>query len=107
MGCLIHLNWGTIKYNDLPADKLFVSEEGVKDFIKRTFHEITNNVNEVVSSFMKEIHASPVDERWQAGTAFRVSKVCDCMGFDSKEFIEKESFWLLYDDEEVGDPDAE
>jgi len=107
MGCLIHLNWGTIKYNDLTADKLFVSEEGVIDFIKKTFREITNNVNEVVSSFMKEIHASPVDERWQAGTAYRVSKVCDCMGFDTKEFIEKESFWLLYDDEEVGDPDAE
>lgn len=26
---------------------------------------------------------------------------------DSTEFIQRESFWLLYDDEEVGDPDAE
>ena len=107
MGCLIHLNWGTIKYNDLPADKLFVSEEGVKDFIKRTFHGVADNINEIVSSFMKEIYASPVDERNQAGRAFRVSKICDCMGFDSTEFIQRESFWLLYDDEEVGDPDAE
>lgn len=105
MGCLIHLNWGTIKYYNLPADKLFVSEEGVKDFIRRIFRGAVDNINEVVSSFMKEIYASPVDERNQAGTAFRVSKVCNCMGFDSKEFIQRESFWLLYDDEEVGDPD--
>ena len=54
---------------------------------------------------MKEIYASPVDERNQASTAFRVSKLCDCMGFDSKDLIQRESFWLLYDDEEVGDPD--
>lgn len=80
MGCLIHLNWGTIKYNDLPADKLFVSEEGVKHFIKRKFHGVVDNINEIVSSFMKEIYASPVDERNQAGRAFRVSKICDCMG---------------------------
>lgn len=105
MGCLIHLNWGTIKYNDLQADKLFISEEGVKDFIKSTFHDVVDNIKEVVSSFMKEIYASPVDERNQAGTAFRVSKLCDCMGFDSKDLIQRESFWLLYDDEEVGDPD--
>ena len=105
MGCLIHLNWGTIKYYDLPADKLFVSEEGVKDFIKLTFRDITENINEIISSFMKEIYASPVDERNQASTAFRVSKLCDCMGFDSKDLIQRESFWLLYDDEEVDDPD--
>ena len=59
----------------------------------------------IITSFMKEIYASPVDERNQASTAFRVSKLCDCMGFDSKELIQRESFWLLYDDEEVGDPD--
>ena len=105
MGCLIHLNWGTIKYNDLPDDKLFISEEGVRDFIKSTFRDVTENIKEVISSFMEEIYASPVDERNQASTAFRVSKLCDCMGFDSKELIQRESFWLLYDDEEVGDPD--
>lgn len=104
MGCLIHLNWGSIKYYDLPADKLFVSEEGVRDFIKSTFRDVTENIKEVISSFMKEIYASPVDERNQASTAFRVSKLCDCMGFDSKDLIQRESFWLLYDDEEVGDP---
>lgn len=102
MGCLIHYNWGTIKY-ELPVDKLFVSEEGVIDFIKRIFHEVVDNTNEVVSSFMKEIYDSPVDERNQAGRAFRVSKVCNCMGFDSKEFIQRESFWLLYDSDEVTD----
>lgn len=105
MGCLIHLNWGTIKYYDLPADKLFVSEEGVRDFIKSTFRDVTENIKEVISSFIEEIYASPVDERNQASTAFRVSKLCDCMGFDSKDLIQRESFWLLYDDEEVGDPD--
>lgn len=105
MGCLMHLNWGSIKYNDLPADKLFVSEEGVKHFIRQTFRGIVDNTDGVISSFMNEIHTSPVDERHQVGTAFRVSKLCDCIGFDSKEFIQKESFWLLYDDEEVGDPD--
>ena len=105
MGCLIHLNWGTIKYYDLPADKLFVSEEGVKDFIKLTFRDITENIKKVISSFMEEIYTSPVDVRSQASTAFRVSKLCDCMGFDSKELIKRESFWLLYDDEEVGDSD--
>ena len=104
MGCLIHLNWGSIKYYDLPADKLFVSEEGVRDFIKSTFRDVAENIKEVISSFMKEIYASPVDERNQASTAFRVSKLCDCMGFDSKDLIQRESFWLLYDDEEVGDP---
>ena len=46
-----------------------------------------------------------VDERNQASTAFRVSKLCDYMGFDSKDLIQRESFWLLYNDEEVGDPD--
>lgn len=105
MGCLMHLNWGTIKYNDLPADKLFVSEEGVKHFIRQTFHGIADNIDEVVSSFMNEVHASPVDERHQVCTAFRVSKLCDCIGFDIKEFIQEEYFWLLYDNEEVGDPD--
>ena len=105
MGCLIHLNWGSIKYYDLPADKLFVSEEGIRDFIKSTFRDVAENINEIISSFMKEIYASPVDERSQASTAFRVSKLCDCMGFDSKDLIQRESFWLLYDDEEVGDPD--
>lgn len=105
MGCLMHLNWGTIKYNDLPADKLFVSEEGVKHFIRQTFHGIADNIDEVVSSFMNEVHTSPVDERHQVGTAFRVSKLCDCIGFDIKEFIREEYFWLLYDNEEVGDPD--
>lgn len=105
MGCLIHLNWGTIKYYDLPADKLFVSEEGVRDFIKSTFRDVTENIKEVISSFMEEIYASPVDERYQAGTAFRVSKLCDCMGFDSKELIKRESDWLLYDNKEVGNSD--
>lgn len=105
MGCLMHLNWGTIKYNDLPADKLFVSEEGVKNFIRQIFHETVDNIDEVISSFMDEIHTSPVDERHQVGAAFRVSKLCDCIGFDAKEFIQKEYFWLLYDDDEVGDPD--
>ena len=107
MGCLIHLDWGTIKFNDLPVEKLFVSEEGVKNFIRQTFYGIADNIDEVISSFMKEIYASPVDKRTQVGTAFRVSKLCDCIGFDSKELIKRESFWLLYDDEEVGDPDAE
>lgn len=104
MGCLIHLDWGTIKYYDLPADKLFVSEEGVRDFIKSTFRDVTENIKEVISAFMEEIYASPVDVRSQASTAFRVSKLCDCMGFNSKDLIQRESFWLLYDDEEVNDP---
>ena len=50
MGCLIHLNWGTIKYYDLPADKLFVSEEGIRDFIKRTFHGVVDHINEIISA---------------------------------------------------------
>ena len=54
---------------------------------------------------MEEIYASPVDERYQAGTTFRVSKLCDCMGFDSKELIKRESDWLLYDNKDVGNPD--
>ena len=104
MGCLIHLNWGSIKYNDLQADKLFISEEGVRDFIRLTFRDVTENIKEVISAFMEEIYASPVDVRNQAGAAFRVSTLCDCIGFDSKELIKRESFWLLYDDEEVNDP---
>ena len=105
MGCLIHLNWGSIKYYDLPADKLFVADEGVRDFIKSTFHDVAENIKEVISSFMEEIYTSPVDARNQAGTAFRVSKLCDCMGFNAKDLIQRESFWLLYDDEEVDNPD--
>ena len=99
---MIHYNWGTIKY-ELKANKLFISKEGIDDFIRKTFG-VTYKAP-IISNFFKEIESSPIDKREQAGEFYRVSKLCDCMGFDSKELIQRESFWLLYDDEEVGDPD--
>ena len=38
------------QYYDLPADKLFVSEEGIRDFIKRTFHGVVDNINEIMKN---------------------------------------------------------
>jgi hypothetical protein len=97
---MIHYNWGTIKY-ELKADKLFVSKEGIDHFIRKTFG-VTYNAP-IISNFFKEIESSPIDKREQSGELYRVSQLCDCLGFDVNQLMNDEGFWLCYDDEEVTD----
>ena len=95
---MIHYNWGTIKY-ELKADKLFASKEGIDDFIRKTFG-VTHN-EPIISNFFKEIESSPIDKREQAGEFYRVSQLCDCLGFDANQLMRDESSWLCYSDKEV------
>ena len=95
---MIHYNWGTIKY-ELKANKLFVSKEGIDHFICKTFG-VTHN-EPIISNFFKEIESSPIDKREQSGEFYRVSQLCDCLGFDANQLMHNESSWLCYSDKEV------
>ena len=95
---MIHYNWGTIKY-ELKANKLFVSKEGIDHFICKTFG-VTHN-EPIISNFFKEIESSPLDKREQSGEFYRVSQLCDCLGFDANQLMHDESSWLCYSDKEV------
>lgn len=100
MGCLNHYNWGTIKY-ELGPEKLFLDIKGIENFIQNMFKDVPN-LDEVINAFRKEIFDTcQAHGMW--GEDFRVSEVADKIGFDAKALIEKESFWLLYDDSEVTD----
>ena len=57
---MIHYNWGTIKY-ELKANKLFISKEGIDDFIRKIFG-VTYKAP-IISNFFKEIESSPIDKR--------------------------------------------
>ena len=100
MGCLIHYNWGTIKY-ELGPEKLFLDIKGIEDFVRTMFKD-EPNLNEVVKAFRKEIFDT-CQARGIWGEDFRVSEVADKLGFNAKDLIDKEGFWLLYDDSEVTD----
>lgn len=96
MGCMIHYNWGTIKY-ELNADKLFISKEGIDHFIRQIFNVGYNTP--IISNVFKEIESSPIDKRVQAGEFYRVSQLCDCLGFEANQLMHDEDFWLCYDEE--------
>lgn len=100
MGCMIHYNWGTIKY-ELGPDKLFVDIKGIEDYISRMFKTLEKDqVKDIIKGFRKEIFAN-CQARGLWGEDFRISEVCEKIGFDPKDMMEKESFWLCYDDAEV------
>lgn len=99
--CMIHYNWGSVR-RDLPADKLFISKDGIRSFIESNFKSARP------TDWLIEISKiSEIDCKGNFHDCFRVSQLCENFGFDEKELIRQEMFWLLFDDNEVEDPDAE
>ena len=103
MGCMIHYNWGSIR-RELGPEKLFISKEGIESFIEDLFRYKTENISKVKANFLNEIRSNEnIDCKGSFKDDFRVSQLCEQLGFDANKLIKQEYFWLLYDDAEVDD----